>query len=184
MNATWRENFVPSLAAAFLTFSAGLAFADREQGGTFYARLTGFQEVPSSISTPGRGEFKGRIDPRTGVIDYEFSYESMQADVTQAHIHFGQRGTTGGITVWLCGTATNPGPAGTPQCGQRAGFFTGVIDESKILAVAAQKLDAGNLGELLKAMRAGATYANVHTAAPDGVPSGEIRGQIRHRAEK
>ena len=184
MSAIWCQRVIPSLSAAFLMVSAGLALADREQGGIFYARLTGFQEAPSSISSPGRGEFKGRIDPRTGVIDYEFSYEGMANTITQAHIHFGQRATTGGITVWLCGTQSNPGPSGTPACTQGSGFFTGVIDESKILAVSAQKLEAGNLAELLQAMRAGATYANVHTAAPEGVPSGEIRGQIRHRAEK
>jgi hypothetical protein len=36
-------------------------------------------------------------------------------------------------------------------------------------------LEAGNLDELLAALRAGATYANVHTTLR---PAGEVRGQI------
>jgi hypothetical protein len=35
----------------------------------------------------------------------------LKASVTQAHIHFGQRHTVGGIVVWLCQTTTNPAPA-------------------------------------------------------------------------
>jgi hypothetical protein len=43
--------------------------------------------------------------------------------------------------------------------------------------VAAQRLDAGNLTELLvNALRTGSAYVNVHTTTLGG---GEIRGQIR-----
>ena len=34
--------------------------------------------------------------------------------MTQARSHFAQPKVVGGIMVFLCGTATNPGPAGTP----------------------------------------------------------------------
>ena len=40
---------------------------------------------------------------------------------------------------------------------------------------AGQGLAPGEFDELVRAMRAGATYANVHTTL---VPGGEIRGQI------
>ena len=50
----------------------------------------------------------------------------LQANVTQSHIHFAQRNVNGGIVVWLCGTATNPGPAGTQTCPQ-SGTITGTI---------------------------------------------------------
>ena len=184
MSAIWRERVALGISAAVLAVGAGMASAagnDKEEGGVFHARLTGYQEVPS-VSPGARGEFKGKIDPRTGVIDYEFSYEGLQANATQAHIHFGQRGVNGGITVWLCGTsfaATTPGPAGTPTCGARAGSFTGVIDASKVVGPGgAQQLGANELAELIRAMRGGVTYVNVHTEASTG---GEIRGQLRHR---
>jgi hypothetical protein len=52
---------------------------------------------------------------------------------------------------------------------------TGTIVSSDILAVPAQGIAAGDLASVLKAMRAGLTYANVHTT---NFPNGEIRGQI------
>jgi hypothetical protein len=41
-----------------------------------------------------------------------------------------------------------------------------------------QGIGPGEFRELIRAMRAGATYANVHTVK---YPGGEIRGQIRRR---
>jgi len=39
-----------------------------------------------------------------------------------------------------------------------------------------QQLTAGDLADVIKAIRAGVAYANVHTSVS---PGGEIRGQIR-----
>jgi hypothetical protein len=41
---------------------------------------------------------------------------------------------------------------------------------------AGQGVAAGELADLIRAIRAGAAYVNVHTAT---YPTGEIRGQIR-----
>ena len=41
----------------------------------------------------------------------------------------------------------------------------------------AQGIAPGEFDELVRALRAGATYANVHTT---GRPGGEIRGQLDH----
>jgi hypothetical protein len=68
-----------------------------------HAKLTGFQEVPS-VSTPARGEFRARINKDEESIDYELTYEGLQGTVSQAHIHFAQRGVNGSIVIWLCTT--------------------------------------------------------------------------------
>src|SRR5262245_65929639 len=173
MNAIRRQRIVFGMSAALLAAGTGIAFAadnEKEEGGTFHARLTGYQEVPS-VSTVARGEFKGKLDPRTGVIDYEFSYEGLQGDARQAHIHFGQRSVNGVIVVWLCQTSFNQAPAALnpqpPTCGNKAGSFTGAINASSIIVappqgatVHPQQLSTGELAELIKALRAGVAYVN------------------------
>jgi hypothetical protein len=47
--------------------------------------------------------------------------------------------------------------------------------------MAPQQLTAGDLAEVIRAIRAGAAYANVHT---DLSPGGEIRGQIEDKDDK
>ena len=154
----------------------------------FRARLSGFEEVHfipgppaalrGAVSTRAKGNFRARIDERSKSIRYELSYEGLEGNVTQAHIHFGQHHTVGGITVWLCQTAGTPAPAAvssvTPVCPQ-AGEVTGTIFPAQVLAVTGQGIDAGQFDELVRAIRARATYANVHSTA---FPPGEIRGQI------
>jgi hypothetical protein len=63
----------------------------------------------------------------------------------------------------------------TPQCVQE-GTVSGTITPGQVLAAAGQGLDGGEFNELVRAVRAGATYANVHSSL---FPPGEIRGQIR-----
>jgi hypothetical protein len=53
---------------------------------------------------------------------------------------------------------------------------SGTIDAGDILAVAGQGIAAGEIGETIAAMKAGFTYANVHTSNFGG---GELRGQVR-----
>ncbi len=194
-----------SVAATLLALSLGFSIStalagddDHREKGNFAARLSGYNEVHfiagnplanpvvppalrGAVSTGASGRFKATIDEHNPVIQYELSYEGLESDVTQAHIHFGQRHTVGGITVWLCQTAGTPAPAAvaalTPLClGPRAATVTGTITPAQVLAVAGQGIDAGQFDELVRAIRAGAAYANVHsvTFAP-----GEIRGQLR-----
>jgi len=131
--------------------------------GEFKARLDGFEEVPA-LSSPGSGSFAARV--RHGSIDYALSYQDLDSDVLQAHIHFGQHGVNGGVSAFLC---TNLGN-GTP------GTVRGTITAEDVVGPAAQGIEPGELAELLDAIAAGATYVNVHTV--DRMP-GEIRGQIR-----
>jgi hypothetical protein len=54
---------------------------------------------------------------------------------------------------------------------------TGTITTPNVIGPAGQGIAAGEFAELVDAIRAGVTYANVHTLPQFG--GGEIRGQIR-----
>lgn len=183
-----------AIAASLLVASLAsipTARADRDEGTGFRARLSGFNEVHfiggatpalrGAVSTTGRGSFKARLIPNSTTIEYELGYRDLEGSVTQSHIHFGQHHTVGGITVWLCQTATNPAPAAvaavTPQC-PASGTVTGMIGPGQVLAVTGQGLEAGEFDSLVRALRAGATYVNVHSSL---FPPGEIRGQVESR---
>jgi hypothetical protein len=146
-------------------------------GRTLRADLHGFEETPLTLSSTGSGEFVARISQDDSSFEYKLSFEDLEGTVTQSHIHLGRRGLSGGISIWLCGTATNPGPAGTPSCGgPNSGEVTGSVSATNVIGPAGQGIAATEFAEVLKAMRAGATYANVHSTL---YPGGEIRGQIR-----
>ena len=139
----------------------------------FRASLDGYQEVPA-VSTTGNGAFRAMVAPAGDGFAYRLSYSSLEGSVTQAHIHLGQPAVNGGISVFLCSNLGN-GPAGTPAC-PPSGTYTGTIEAADVIGPAGQGIAPGELAELLRAMRAGVTYANVHSTK---FPGGEIRGQIR-----
>jgi CHRD domain-containing protein len=132
-------------------------------------RMSGYLEVPS-ISTTGRGKIEARINNSTS-IEYKLTYSGLSGNPSVAHIHFAQPGVSGGIAAFLCGGG------GKPAC-PATGSVSGTIVAADVMAVAGQGIAATEIGELIAAMRAGFTYANVHTAL---YPSGEIRGQIAAR---
>jgi len=142
--------------------------------------LTGYQEVPS-VSTTGTGDFNARISNDGSSIEWELSYANLEGAVQQAHIHFGQKGVNGGISVFLCTNLGN-GPAGTQPCPAPPATISGTIvaaDVSPNIPATAlartQGINTGEIDELIKAIRAGATYVNVHSTL---WPGGEIRSQI------
>src|SRR5918992_5305317 len=135
--------------------------------------LTGYEEDPMVVSTEGEGKFEAKV--RGDEIRYELSYEDLEGTVTQAHIHFGGLHQSGGISVWLCGTTTNPGPTGTPVCPPSPGEVEGEITAEDVIGPAGQGIEPLAFEELLDAIRAGVTYANVHSSK---WPGGEIRGQL------
>jgi hypothetical protein len=142
--------------------------------------LSSYNEAPMTLSTTGSGWFRARVDDKADKIDYTIHYEGLEGDVTQSHIHLGARGIAGGIMVWLCQTTTNPAPAAvaatTPTCpGTREGTVSGSLTAASVIGPAAQGIAPGEFDEVLRAIRAGAAYANVHTKL---FPSGEIRAQV------
>jgi hypothetical protein len=140
---------------------------------TLHADLSGYDEVPA-VSSTATGSFTAKITD--GAIEYELSYADLESDVTQSHIHFGKPGTNGGVAAWLC-QGTVAGPAGTPACaGARTGGASGVITAANVVGPAGQGIAAGEFQELIDAIKAGATYVNVHSALRGG---GEIRGLVK-----
>lgn len=138
------------------------------------AVLTGFEENPT-LSTSGHGTFKASLN-ENDEIEYELTYADLESDITQSHVHFGRPAINGGIAVWLCGTASLPGPAGTAACVPgRSGTVTGFITAASIIGPAGQGIAAGEFQALVDAVKAGATYANVHSV---NRPGGEIRGLV------
>lgn len=136
--------------------------------------LTGYEETPLALSTPGHATFKARVDKHGQRIDYRLSYADLESPVTQSHIHFGAEAQSGGISVFLCSNLGN-GPAGTQACPPQPATISGTIVPKDVIGPAAQGIDPGQFGELVDAIRAGATYVNVHSEKYAG---GEVRAQL------
>ncbi len=165
----------PSVIA--LALFAVIATAGSAPARPIRAKLSGSQEVPA-VLTSASGDFRGRIAGDRQSIDYELTYDNLQGNVLQAHIHIAQANVNGAIVVWLCQTVTNPSPiATTPTCPASAsGSVSGTILPADVLVAVTQQVPAGGLETVIEAIRNRLAYANVHTSISTG---GEIRGQIR-----
>ena len=178
--------------AAMITFTVR---ADDEDLITFRTRLTDFGEVAPQL-TGGTGTFHGTLSEDGTRIDWTLTYTGLTGAAQMAHIHFGPRQNTGGVVVFFCntmaggagsrngGTITSAAAAafacpddGTPA---HAGTITGFWTKADVQAVTAQNVVAGNFAGLVRFLRAGLGYCNVHTVAH---PGGEIRGQVSVRHE-
>ena len=162
------------LAAVVAVVSVAVAATMAVAGGgnNIREQLSGYEETELALSTPGQAEFEARLDQTA--ISYRLSYRDLEAAVDQAHIHFGAVGQSGGISVFLCTNLGN-GPAGTQLCPAQPATITGTIVPADVIGPAGQGIAAGEFGELVDAIRAGATYVNVHS---EKYPAGEIRAQL------
>jgi CHRD domain len=172
MSRTWVIRVAVALGVIGLTMSA--ATAD-EGAANLSARLSGFSEVPPNLTT-GSGSFHATI--RDNTLTYTVSYSNLSTPAIMSHIHFAQPGVNGGIFIWLCGSATSPatlGPAGTPTCPAAGGTVTRTVTATDVVAVTPQGVTAGDFAGVMRIIRNGEGYVNVHTTAH---PGGEIRGQV------
>jgi CHRD domain len=170
-----RLQLVLALGVVSLLGAVGVAVAT--SGHDIRERLTGYEETPQALSTPANGEFKARVSRFSEKISFRLSYRGFETDVTQAHIHFGARATSGGISVWLCGnpSETVMPPAGTAACPLQEGTVSGVLEPDDVVGPNGQGIAPGEWDEFIDALRAGVTYVNVHSVARG---PGEIRAQL------
>ena len=203
MNRSVRTIVATAGLLALIPPATGSAHDDRR----LRIKLSGFNEViaPSLVSgtfsagvgaifSTGSGQLTLKIDKRIREINYELTYSFPDAAVTtivgtqfvnQAHLHFGQKHTTGAINVWLCKSddakpTEPPVDPATPSCPPSSGTVSGTITPAQVLALAGQGFPGGEDGfdALLGALQNDAIYGNVHT---DKSPAGEIRGQFADR---
>jgi hypothetical protein len=171
------------MTAVAVATVATTAFAFSDEGGRKIREfLSGYKEAAAPVSTTGTGTFKATISKDQTEINYELTFANLEGDVLQSHIHIGHPQNQGGIVLWLCGMdGATTGPVGTPRCNANApldlrnGMVTGTLTAANVLAQANNGIAAGEWEEVLGLIRAGRTYANVHSTK---FPGGEIRAQL------
>jgi len=171
MRLVWAGRLLGVVAILALTVVTTTA----DEGNlTAKAKLSGFQENLPKL-TDGSGTFEATI--KGGMLSYKLTYSGLSSDAFMSHIHFGQPTVNGGIFLWLCGSATAPGPAGTPTCPAKGGTVSGTVSSTAIQSLlATQNLNAGDFAGALRILQSGNGYVNVHTT---NFPGGEIRGQVK-----
>lgn len=148
--------FLLVVLAAFFVASTGFAAEH-----TFKAKLTPKEEVAKpNAKSSGKAEFKLSKDGKE--LTYKVYVKDI-VDVNAAHIHVAKKGENGPPIVGLLSTG-------------KKGKFSGVLSEGKITGQDLLGDHKGKFDELVKLMKSGDTYVNVHT---DANPDGEIRGQIK-----
>jgi hypothetical protein len=163
-------------ALGIVALTAGLAAAaahDRDRHNrqeVIHAVLLGVHETPS-VSTTGVGKFRAVVDEDSSLITFTLTYDGLSGPATASHLHFGERHVAGGVMMWICGGGGQPAcPADVTTA-----EITGTIAPANVTGPTAQGINAGEFAKALDAIRAGAAYANVHSAK---FPAGEIRGQV------
>ena len=150
-----------------LVLAAAVAPAAAQQ--TLGATFSGYPENPT-LNSAGSGTLTITISEDEQSFSYVLSYQGLMG-TSASHIHVGTPWLNGPVVIFLCGGG------GRPSCPPEGGTVQDTIMASDVTAgAAAQGFPAGDLATMLAAMRAGATYANLHTAER---PGGEIRGQIQ-----
>ena len=140
---------------------AGFAVAAGD--GDFKAKLTGDESVPAvTTKAKGKAVFHKVNDGKE--ISYKLTVTDL-ANVTAAHIHAGKKGEDG------------PPVAGLFAGPKKSGQFSGVLAEGTVTDKDLMgSLSGKSVKDLVKMIKAGDAYVNVHT---DKYPGGELRGQIK-----
>ena len=139
------------IAAAFLV-GASAATAAGTETYKVSAKLNAGQEIPKQVvkAPNATGTFSGSYveHGKTAKLTWKLTYSGLSGKATAAHIHLGKAGVAGNVLVPLCAANCRSGMTGS----------------------------ATIKASVVKALEAGKTYVNVHTAKN---PAGEIRGQVK-----
>ena len=134
--------------------NAPSALAKGTAGKTLVAQLSGDQEVPP-VTTRAHGTAHLRVSKDGSTVSYKVLVNKPSSPVVAAHIHRAPEGTNGPVVVSLF-------PGDDLKVNRNLTMFSGTFPMSAYPDLVADA-DAGLL------------YVNVHT---QGVPSGEVRGQL------
>jgi Cu/Zn superoxide dismutase len=142
-----RNRWITAFGVALAALAlAGMGYAASAQTTKLSATLDTKQEVPKPNATRGKGTFTGTVTGRR--LRWKLTFSRLTGAAAAAHIHLAKRGKA------------NPAPA-VGLCGPcRSG----------------QSGTATVTAAVLRKIKAGGAYVNVHTARNGG---GEIRGQIK-----
>jgi hypothetical protein len=163
-----RLSLVVVLALSLVATSLAVAGGGHDKNGKqFHAKLIGYSEVPS-LNTPGHADLSLAV--ADDKLTFTLNYANLTGPPGAAHIHVGQRGVNGGVSVFFCGGGGKPACPASPS-----GTVSGTIVAADVVGPTAQGFNVGELAPVVAAIRAGVTYANMHTVK---FPGGEIRGQI------
>lgn len=149
------KRFAVLLAAGLLVIAVPAAVLAADE--VFKATLTGGAEVPP-VTAAGTGNGTVTIADDESTISWDVSYSGLTGDAAASHIHFGAADVAGPVMIPFA-PVTNSGTTGSFARADYAGK---------------EGLPADWAG-VLKAIRDGDAYVNVHTAAN---PPGELRGQL------
>ena len=136
-----------------------------------------------AVSTAARGSFRAVLSEDESAIEYRLDYSDLQGTVRSRTSTWATTTPTAGSRCGCAGPADHPAdhhpPAGTPTCGAPGGDGPeawGTLTAANVVGPAGQLIAPGEFAELVRAIKSGVTYANVHTTLALG---GEIRGQIK-----
>jgi CHRD domain len=144
---------------------------------TFTADLSGANELPNPVPSPGTGLATVVLDPTAQTIQINATFSGLTSPtITGAHIHCcAPFGTNSGVA-----TATPVFP-GFPQVGTSGTYSSPVFDLTQPLIYnsAFVAMFPGGIPQaeaaLIAGIEGGQTYFNIHTSNFTG---GEIRGQL------
>src|SRR5258708_23167963 len=112
--------------------------APRARARQFRASLNTFEETPAIVGN-GAGHLRLTLH-NDMTMDFELTFSGLTGAPMVAHIHIGQRGNAGGVTIFFCGGGGRPAcPADT------SGTGTGAITAADGLAVPAPRIAPGGL---------------------------------------
>ena len=141
--------------------------SQKAMGNEFGAFLTGAEEVTADgmgVDAEGVGASSFIISPDGKSVSYKIKISKI-TDLIFAHIHVGEFGVNGPVAITLI-------PPGEIAPGQLTGFeYEGTFTAADL----ADDFQSDSLEDLIKLMKNGQTYVNVHSAE---FPAGELRGQI------